>query len=169
MLKIIQFFRSFAHNKSNKMDWINLNSTEQLIEINEKSKDKTQIIFKHSTRCSVSIFAKRILTDEYSAEIKFPELSGLLMAVAICDNIAFDNCVTALLNSFPKSKLKETSLGIFNDKSKLDCLVKFLGKNVLKFPEESLLKENTLGFSDKSKVNGVLLEGINGGLAAASA
>ena len=70
MLKIIQFFRSFARNKSNKMDWINLNSIEQLTEINEKSKDKTQIIFKHSTRCSVSIFAKRILTDEYSAEIK---------------------------------------------------------------------------------------------------
>ncbi len=70
MLKIIQFFRSFAHNKSNKMDWINLNSIEQLTEINQKSKDKTQIIFKHSTRCSVSIFAKRILMDEYSTEIQ---------------------------------------------------------------------------------------------------
>ena len=70
MLKIIQFFRSFARNKSNKMDWINLNSIEQLTEINQKSKDKTQIIFKHSTRCSVSIFAKRILMDEYSTEIQ---------------------------------------------------------------------------------------------------
>lgn len=70
MLKIIQFFRSFAHNKSNKMDWINLNSVEQLTEINEKSKNKTQVIFKHSTRCSVSTFAKRILSDEYSDEIK---------------------------------------------------------------------------------------------------
>ena len=70
MLKIIQFFRSFAHNKSNKMDWINLNSVEQLTEINEKSKNKTQIIFKHSTRCSVSTFAKRILSNEYSDEIK---------------------------------------------------------------------------------------------------
>lgn len=70
MLKIIQFFRSFTHNKSNKMDWINLNSVEQLAEINEKSKNKTQIIFKHSTRCSVSTFAKRILSDEYSDEIK---------------------------------------------------------------------------------------------------
>ncbi len=52
------------------MDWINLNSVEQLVEINKKSKSKTQIIFKHSTRCSVSIFAKRILSDEYSEEIK---------------------------------------------------------------------------------------------------
>ncbi len=52
------------------MDWINLNSVEQLNQINEKSKSKTQIIFKHSTRCSVSIFAKRVLTDEYSEEVK---------------------------------------------------------------------------------------------------
>ena len=70
MLKIIQFFRSFTFNKSSNMDWINLNSVEQLAEINEKSNDKTQIIFKHSTRCTVSIFAKRILVDEYTDEIK---------------------------------------------------------------------------------------------------
>jgi bacillithiol system protein YtxJ len=52
------------------MDWINLNSLEQLIEIDEKSKDKVQVLFKHSTRCSVSSFAKRILTSEYSDEVK---------------------------------------------------------------------------------------------------
>jgi len=52
------------------MDWINLNSLEQLMEIDEKSKDKVQVLFKHSTRCSVSSFAKRILTSEYSDEVK---------------------------------------------------------------------------------------------------
>jgi bacillithiol system protein YtxJ len=52
------------------MDWINLNKVEQLIEIDEKSLNKVQIIFKHSTRCSVSFFAKRILTNEYSDEVK---------------------------------------------------------------------------------------------------
>lgn len=61
---------SFTITKSKKMDWINLNSVEQLNEINEKSSEKTQIIFKHSTRCSVSSFAKRILTSEYSDEVK---------------------------------------------------------------------------------------------------
>ena len=50
------------------MDWINLNSVEQLAEIDEKSKSKTQVIFKHSTRCSVSTFAKRILTGEWNEE-----------------------------------------------------------------------------------------------------
>jgi bacillithiol system protein YtxJ len=40
------------------------------MEIDEKSKDKVQVLFKHSTRCSVSSFAKRILTSEYSDEVK---------------------------------------------------------------------------------------------------
>lgn len=70
MLNFCKFFKSFARTKSNKMDWNNLNSVEQLTEIDEKSKSKKQIIFKHSTRCSVSTFAKRILTGEYSDEVK---------------------------------------------------------------------------------------------------
>jgi bacillithiol system protein YtxJ len=43
---------------------------DQLVDIDEKSNFKNQIIFKHSTRCSVSIFAKRILSQEYSEKIK---------------------------------------------------------------------------------------------------
>jgi|TARA_B110000259_G_scaffold81794_1_gene95637 bacillithiol system protein YtxJ len=70
MLKLIEFLKSFIITKSNKMDWNNLNSVEQLSEIDEKSKTKTQIIFKHSTRCSVSSFAKRILTSEYTEEVQ---------------------------------------------------------------------------------------------------
>ena len=69
-MKISKFFKNFAFNKSSKMDWINLNSVEQLTEIDEKSKKKVQVLFKHSTRCSVSTFAKRILTSEYSEEVK---------------------------------------------------------------------------------------------------
>lgn len=70
MLNFRKFFKSFDCIKSSKMDWNNLNSVEQLTEIDEKSKSKKQIIFKHSTRCSVSTFAKRILTGEYSDEVK---------------------------------------------------------------------------------------------------
>ena len=69
-MKISKFFKNFTFNKSSKMDWINLNSVEQLTEIDEKSKNKVQVLFKHSTRCSVSTFAKRILTSEYSEEVK---------------------------------------------------------------------------------------------------
>ena len=70
MVKLIEFLKNFIFIKSNKMDWNNLNSVEQLSEIDEKSKTKTQIIFKHSTRCSVSSFAKRILTSEFNEDIQ---------------------------------------------------------------------------------------------------
>ena len=40
------------------MNWIPLQSQEQLDEILRNSKEKTQLIFKHSTRCSVSLMAK---------------------------------------------------------------------------------------------------------------
>lgn len=40
------------------MNWIELKSEEQLEFIKEKSKEKAQVIFKHSTRCSISAMAK---------------------------------------------------------------------------------------------------------------
>lgn len=51
------------------MDFIELNHIPQLDQINEQSKTKAQLIFKHSTRCSVSTFAKRILVSEFSDEL----------------------------------------------------------------------------------------------------
>lgn len=40
------------------MNWIELKSNNQIKEIIEKSKAKPQVIFKHSTRCSISAMAK---------------------------------------------------------------------------------------------------------------
>ena len=70
MLNFYKFFKSFKNIKKFKMDWNSLNSVDQLAEIDEKSKIKKQIIFKHSTRCSVSNFAKRILLAEFSEDLK---------------------------------------------------------------------------------------------------
>ncbi len=39
------------------MEWEQLISSDQLEEINKKSHDKPVIIFKHSTRCSISAMA----------------------------------------------------------------------------------------------------------------
>lgn len=39
------------------MDWIHLTDEEQLKEIISKSHSKPQVIFKHSTRCSISAVA----------------------------------------------------------------------------------------------------------------
>jgi bacillithiol system protein YtxJ len=72
MLKLFNLFKSLASNKNkNKnMNWNILNSIDQLSEIDEKSKTKTQILFKHSTRCSVSSFAKKILESEYNDDVE---------------------------------------------------------------------------------------------------
>lgn len=40
------------------MKWIALTDSKQLNDIVEKSKQKPQVIFKHSTRCSISSMAK---------------------------------------------------------------------------------------------------------------
>ena|ERR1700730_18470409 len=40
------------------MKWNELSSEEQLGEIKEKSKERPQVIFKHSTRCGISSVAK---------------------------------------------------------------------------------------------------------------
>ncbi len=41
-----------------------LNQTEQLVEIERNSNSKMQVLFKHSTRCSVSLFANKALLRE---------------------------------------------------------------------------------------------------------
>ena len=43
------------------MNWIELTEEEQVNEIKEKSQKAPQLIFKHSTRCSVSSVAKNRL------------------------------------------------------------------------------------------------------------
>jgi bacillithiol system protein YtxJ len=50
------------------MAWIPLTSEAQLDEIVAKSANKTQVIFKHSTRCSISAVAQQRLQ-----KAKFPE------------------------------------------------------------------------------------------------
>ncbi len=39
------------------MQWIQLTSEQQLTELAQKSSEKPQVIFKHSTRCSISSVA----------------------------------------------------------------------------------------------------------------
>jgi bacillithiol system protein YtxJ len=43
------------------MNWIHITTAEQLEEIKKKSMTKTQVIFKHSIRCSISSMAKNRL------------------------------------------------------------------------------------------------------------
>lgn len=51
------------------MPWINLDSLQQLSQIEMLSAIKPQIIFKHSTRCSVSVMIKNRLEKENWEEV----------------------------------------------------------------------------------------------------
>jgi bacillithiol system protein YtxJ len=43
------------------MNWISLNNADQLDDIRSKSFEQAQVIFKHSTRCSISSMVKNRL------------------------------------------------------------------------------------------------------------
>jgi bacillithiol system protein YtxJ len=54
------------------MNWINLTSEEELHQIKINSNKKPQVIFKHSTRCSISNVAKNRLERSFQpGEIDF--------------------------------------------------------------------------------------------------
>ena len=74
------------------MNWIELNSLQQLSQIKELSKTRMQVIFKHSTRCSISSMARNRLErkeQQQPASIDFYFLD-LLRFRSLCDKIAED-------------------------------------------------------------------------------
>lgn len=65
-----KLFNSSSEPKEEKLlPWIGLNSIEQLEDISEKSKTKTQIIFKHSTRCGISRMVMNQFVSAYNVSI----------------------------------------------------------------------------------------------------
>lgn len=56
--------------KQNTDPFLSLHSLDQLKDIHARSNDKVQVLFKHSTRCGTSTFAKKILMDEITDELK---------------------------------------------------------------------------------------------------
>ncbi|MGB0973439.1 MAG: bacillithiol system redox-active protein YtxJ [Flavobacteriaceae bacterium] len=75
-----KLFGSSTEPKEEKvLPWIFLTSIDQLEDIHQKSFEKTQIIFKHSTRCSISSismnkFVKNYNVDSASADLYYLDL-----------------------------------------------------------------------------------------------
>ncbi len=64
--------RTKSYSRSQLMKWISLLNEDQLTEINRISFDTPQVIFKHSTRCSISSVAKnRLERAESPSNINF--------------------------------------------------------------------------------------------------
>jgi bacillithiol system protein YtxJ len=75
------------------MNWIDLNSMQQLADIKELSKTRPQIIFKHSTRCSISSMAKSRLERNEQPESGDFYFLDLLKHRSISNQIAEDFAV----------------------------------------------------------------------------
>lgn len=55
-------------NNTSSLDWLVLNSEEQLKQLLEDSNKEPIILFKHSTRCSISSMAKTRLEREWDID-----------------------------------------------------------------------------------------------------
>ncbi len=64
------FGSSEEHILVSKLNWIALTDLGQLNEIVELSNEKPVLIFKHSTRCSISRFALKQFENDYNLEDK---------------------------------------------------------------------------------------------------
>jgi len=72
------------------MNWIDLNNIQQLAALKELSKARPQVIFKHSTRCSISSVAKsRLERDEQPMSSDFYFLD-LIRYRSLSDQVAED-------------------------------------------------------------------------------
>ncbi|MCA0152804.1 bacillithiol system redox-active protein YtxJ [Winogradskyella vincentii] len=63
-----KLFGSSEPKEEKVLPWIPLTSLDQLQEIAEKSKGKTQLIFKHSTRCGISRMVMNQFIASYDLE-----------------------------------------------------------------------------------------------------
>ena len=72
------------------MNWNELTSEHQLEQIRQKSFERPQVIFKHSTRCSISSMAKSRLEREQQPEATDFYFLDLIKFRSLSDKIAED-------------------------------------------------------------------------------
>ena len=61
----------FTSKEKVSLPWKQLNELSQLEEIDQQSKERTVLLFKHSTRCSISSMALGRFERSYSEEASF--------------------------------------------------------------------------------------------------
>ncbi|MFI0427000.1 MAG: bacillithiol system redox-active protein YtxJ [Flavobacterium sp.] len=84
------FGSSDEEKPNNKMEWNLLTAMNQLDLIVSMSEEKAVLIFKHSTRCSISRFALKQFENEFNLEEKIePYFLDLLNYRDISNEIAF--------------------------------------------------------------------------------
>jgi bacillithiol system protein YtxJ len=76
------------------MNWIELNNAQQLADIKELSKARPQVIFKHSTRCSISTMAKSRLERNEQPQTSDFYFLDLIRYRSLSNQVAEDFAVT---------------------------------------------------------------------------
>jgi len=61
-------FKTSEPKEEKRLPWIALNTIDQLRDIEGKSKTKTQVIFKHSTRCGISRMVMNQFIEAYDVD-----------------------------------------------------------------------------------------------------
>lgn len=83
------FGPSEEENQSSKIEWRQLTDLGQLNEIVDLSNEKAVLIFKHSTRCSISRYALKQFENEFDLEEKItPYFLDLLNHRDVSNEIA---------------------------------------------------------------------------------
>jgi bacillithiol system protein YtxJ len=84
-----------SENNSNpsKVNWVPLTDLGQLNEISQLSNEKPVVIFKHSTRCSISRMALKQFENEY-------DLSDIQVTTYFLDLIAFRDISNEIASRF---------------------------------------------------------------------
>lgn len=89
-----KLFSSSVEQKEEKiLPWIDLNTINQLQTIKDISATKTQVIFKHSTRCSIS----RMVIKQFAEDFEFSENQ---MDLYYLDLIAYREVSNMVANTF---------------------------------------------------------------------
>jgi bacillithiol system protein YtxJ len=81
-------WKDFFSGDDSNLSWKILNEEKQIAEIVELSNEKPQLIFKHSTRCSISSMAKSRLEREWNLENVNAWYLDLIAYRNISNNIA---------------------------------------------------------------------------------
>lgn len=58
----------FSFSNKKRLPWTDVSSVDQLHEVLESAKDKPVLLFKHSTRCSISSMALHSFENEWDEE-----------------------------------------------------------------------------------------------------
>jgi len=90
----------FSIGKSNnkKLDWIEINSIEELEQAIENSADKPAIFFKHSTRCSISSMALNRFENDWKQGA-----DGVLYFIDLIKNREVSNALADKANVYHQS------------------------------------------------------------------